>query len=195
MVQCFTRDSTRFWGHIGADKVSTKLKCSQICEANDKCHAATWDPGFRAGNKNVNCFIYGKDYGDTSEKGFTSVVCRSAGYFYITSELNGKVVTVDRGTLEPTMNSKHGGDNQLWNWEGETLVSKYLRRRLEVSDERAKEHDDRFRWIREGRYLVTKVNNDVLDIDGANKDDGAKLISWKRHGKDNQRWKIEIIAK
>ncbi len=140
--------------------------------------------------------MFGKDYRETSgESHFVSAVCRgSSEYFQIVSRMNNKVVEVDRQTLNPKMNQAHGGDNQLWRWEGQTLVSKYQRRRLEVTDPRARGYAERYRWRTDGDFLVSMLaENKVLDIEALDTSNSAKLIVYNKNGGLNQRWTLKFV--
>ena len=85
-----------------------------------------------------------------------------SNYFYIQSQLNQLVVTIDGFQLDGTlaMYPVYGGANQLWKWgvDNTTLVSKM---------------------------------GLVADIKDASKEEGASCIGWYPNDAVNQKWKFE----
>jgi hypothetical protein len=50
--------------------------CARNCLEDNQCFAATWDPDFKTGNTDYNCWKFMRDYQkSTNEMGFTTVRC------------------------------------------------------------------------------------------------------------------------
>ena len=82
-------------------------------------------------------------------------------YFYIQSQLNHFVLTIDGFSLggDLVMYPAYGGANQLWQWGGDDT-------------------------------LVSKIGL-VADIQGARDEEGASCISWYPNSGRNQKWRYE----
>ena len=98
--------------------------------------------------------------------------------------------------------AKHGGDNQLWTWKGNTIVSKtgYA---LDVQGNNAASgtnviswdhHGERNQqWKMNGDKILSELNNGMaLDIRGGSKNEGVDIILWPvQYGKvNNQSWQL-----
>ena len=128
-------------------------------------------------------------------------------YFMIVSDLNDKCLDVQGGNVEPDtkviMWEKHGGDNQLW------YEDKYGVVRTKVGDLALDFAKDPGHGVRLGEFkigltkqmwgysddtLVNFARPDIcLDIKNSDDSDGAKVICWEYHGRDNQKWHREYV--
>ena len=76
MNKCTRHEKTRHWDHYSAIKAGNSMECEDHCSSQSACFKATWDPEFKAGNHQVNCFLYGTTSTRTTEEdGFTSFTC------------------------------------------------------------------------------------------------------------------------
>ena len=96
-----------------------------------------------------------------------------SGYFFIASKLSGNVIDIEgastkSGTLLDAYPKKTSGtDNQLWEFVADPAGSGYF-------------------------FIVSKLNGNVIDIQGASTKAGALLNAypWKLTGTDNQLWAV-----
>jgi hypothetical protein len=130
-----------------------------------------------------------------------------AQFFFIKSQLNGKVLDIERGSKSPgtrvIMYQQKGGhpDNQLWFEDrfgnirsklDDDLVLDASDGTLKVS--RYEEGASRKFWAIQGDRIVNVYNHgEVLDIKSNNQDNGAELCAWNFHGNANQRFHFEYI--
>jgi len=124
-------------------------------------------------------------------------------YFQLVSELHGKVLDVKGGNRAAgtpvVVWSKPSGDqkidNQLW-YEDQTGVirSKLNNFALDASAKTIvlnpySTTNARQQWIFQGNRIVNRNNtNEVVDISGAKKDDGAEVCAWPYKASPNQHW-------
>jgi len=128
-------------------------------------------------------------------------------YFFIKSNLNGKVLDVEGGRGRPgarviVWHQKEGrADNQLWFEDrfgnirsklDDDLVLDARNGGLHLS--KFEEGQSRLYWALHGNRIVNVHNhNEVLDIKGNNRDDGAEVVAWQSHGGANQQWHFEYV--
>lgn len=129
-----------------------------------------------------------------------------AHFFFIKSHLNGKVLDVERGSKSPgtkvIMYQQKGGhpDNQLWFQDrfgnirsklDDDLVLDAQGGTLRVNHYNGSHHQF---WAIQGDRIVNVHNhNEVLDVKGNNKENGAEICAWKHHGNSNQKWNFEYV--
>jgi hypothetical protein len=130
-------------------------------------------------------------------------------YFYIKSELNGKVLDVEGGDSSPgtkvVMFSKKDDDgdrdNQLWFEDRYGNIRSKLNEKLVLDAEDGILKVDTFDlgrkrnfWTIDGKRIVNVHNHDeVIDIKGNNADDCAELCAWDYHGASNQHWHFDYV--
>ena len=92
---------------------------------------------------------------------------------------------------------RNGGDNQLWTWEGNLLVSKTEYVAYVYQGNRApgtnviswnKLGGANQKWRQDGDQIVSSLHGLVLDIKGGSKEQGTEIILWNATGGDNQKW-------
>jgi len=96
-----------------------------------------------------------------------------SGYYFIKSKLNGNVVDIQGAStkagalLDAYTQKSSGADNQLWEFVADPAGSGYF-------------------------FIVSKLNGNVVDIQGASTSAGALLNAspWKFTGYDNQLWAV-----
>ena len=97
---------------------------------------------------------------------------------------------------------RDGGDNQLWRWEGNLLVSKtgYVAEvshgNLTVGANAISWHkvgSTNQKWRLEGDKIVSLLHELVLDIKDMKKDQGTEVILWNANGGDNQKWVFRCV--
>ena len=81
----------------------------------------------------------------------------------------------------------HGGDNQLWRWNGFSIVSK-SGLALDVEGggtDRGAEvlgwthhGGDNQKWRIQGDKIISVSNNMALDVEGESREAGAKIVCW-----------------
>ena len=98
---------------------------------------------------------------------------------------------------------KHGGDNQLWKWKNNAIVSK-LGYALDVKDGNPEagvnvisweQHGGpNQQWRMEGDKIISELNGLALDISGGSQDSNIEIIVWPLQSADevdNQSWELE----
>ena len=128
-------------------------------------------------------------------------------WFIIESKHSGLVVDVaasEHGAKIITY-SEHGGDNQLWRWEGFCIVSKLgLALDVEASGSEPGTNvvswthhgGDNQKWRIQGDKIISEANGMALDIEGGSHDEETPLITWPLHSEtevDNQSWRIKYV--
>jgi len=130
-----------------------------------------------------------------------------ARYFFIKSELGGKVLDIERGsgasgTKVITYHQKPGHpDNQLWFEDRFGNIRSKLNEDnvLDASDgtlraNRYEEGKNRTFWAVQGNKIVNVHNHgEVLDIKGNNASECAEICAWNYHGGANQHWHFEYV--
>ena len=99
----------------------------------------------------------------------------------------------------------HGGDNQLWRWNGFSIVSK-TGLALDVEGggtDRGAEvlgwthhGGDNQKWRIQGDKIISASNNMALDVEGESREAGAKIVCWPLKSEfrtDNQSWKLNYL--
>ncbi|KAI0223847.1 hypothetical protein LSAT2_025046 [Lamellibrachia satsuma] len=127
-------------------------------------------------------------------------------YFRITSELNGKVLDVEQSDSSPgariiTWEKKEDAeDNQLWYEDKHGVIrSKLNDLVLDTSSGILRTGEPEIgngyqMWQKRGSQIACQVApNEVLDIRGANTDDGAEVQCFIEHGGENQCWHFEYL--
>jgi len=133
-------------------------------------------------------------------------------YFFIKSHHSKKVLEVDRGNRYPGSkviihdeeDTSELADHQLWYEGPEGYVrSKLNGFALDVAvnhegEERVvmnpfNEDNLNQRWVIEGEFIVNHYREgQVLDIRASEQSNGTEVCSYRRHGKDNQRFTTEF---
>ena len=125
-------------------------------------------------------------------------------WFKIESNHNGMVLDIAEGKHGARIITYpyHGGDNQLWTWKDNSLVSKTgYAMDVEGGNTSAganviswTHHGDKNQqWCQDGNKITSTLNGMALDIESGSKVSGAKLILWPEHGGSNQSWKIVSV--
>ena len=98
---------------------------------------------------------------------------------------------------------KHGGENQLWKWNGRSIISK-MGYALDIEGGKAEKganiiawnnhggHNQQFRM--RGNKIFSEFNGLCLDIKGGSRDSNIPIITWpiKSEGEvSNQSWELE----
>jgi hypothetical protein len=126
-------------------------------------------------------------------------------YFFIVSQMNEKVIDVAGGDYSENSKiivwEKHGGDNQQWYEDkngvvrskvGDFAMSLAKEPGKAVRLENFKVGLPRTMWGISDETLVNFARPDIcLDIKNREDSDGAKVIAWEYHGRENQKWNIE----
>ena len=123
----------------------------------------------------------------------------------IESKENGLVLAIEEGKCGGKIitSPKHGGDDQLWTWKENSLVSKTgYAMEVEGSNSSAGtnaiswDHDggQNQQWRVEGDKIISVLNGFALAIKDGSNDAGADIILWPRHANDgpvnNQSWQF-----
>ena len=124
----------------------------------------------------------------------------SRGYFYIKSQLNQLVLTIDGFTLRGllVMYPEYGGANQLWTWgPNDTLVSK-MGLVADVSDVNrdavAKcigyfpNDGVNQKWIYRNDQIASRMNNLVIEIPNGDRKVSTSVQMWHDSGTLQQKW-------
>jgi len=126
-------------------------------------------------------------------------------YFYIRSQMHGKVLDVrgsdDGPGADVIMYDQNDDqtDNQLWYEDREGMIHNKMNGFvLDVVDKTLKlnpfdpaSDDQGFSY---SDHRVANRNRDVvLDIRARNDENGAEVVSWEFHGGENQLWDLEYI--
>jgi hypothetical protein len=96
-----------------------------------------------------------------------------SGYFFMASKLNGNVIDIEGAStkagalLDAYPQKSSGTDNQLWEFVADPAGSGFF-------------------------FIVSKLNGNVIDIQGASTEAGALLDAypWKLTGHGNQLWAV-----
>jgi len=132
-----------------------------------------------------------------------------ASYFYIRSQMNGKVLDVKNCDEEPGakvitfQQNDFPSDNQLWYLNRKGFISSRLNGLVWDSSDDGKicmqeyeedNEDQTWTIVPAESKIVLASNPDMsADIKGSKDKDKAKIVSWEYHGGDNQRWTFEYI--
>lgn len=122
--------------------------------------------------------------------------------FYITSEMNGKVVDIKGGSRDAGAQvimwtkGNQGAKNQRWYLDQHGHIRSALNdfvftatsgQSIKMAPHSGDPHSQ---WRFDGNKVVNQ-SGDVLDISRGNSSDGAEICAYKHHGKENQRWRKE----
>ena len=125
-------------------------------------------------------------------------------WFTIRSKHSGLVLDIARGEhgADIVTFGKHGRDNQIWKWKGNTIVSK-LGHVLDVNARGTEEGTKVIawkhhgganqQWIMIGDKIISVLNGMALDIPRASKDSNVGIILWSLKSDDavdNQSWEL-----
>lgn len=125
--------------------------------------------------------------------------------FHIVSELNGKVIDIERGNTGPgasviVYKRKHPpGRNQLWYTDQQGVIRSALNDfalQGHDGDHQMKMHPFDGRQEQQWRIQDRRIANPsglCLDIRGASQADGAAVIAYQYKGANNQHWRIEYV--
>ncbi len=72
---CRKKYRTRYWAHYSQANVDSDSGCAEVCREQSQCVYATYDPRYRTGNTNYNCWLFERPNRVTHEVGFTSFEC------------------------------------------------------------------------------------------------------------------------
>ena len=126
-------------------------------------------------------------------------------WFKIESNHNGMVLDIAGGSqhgAQIIVYPYHGGDNQLWTWENNSLVSKtgYA---MSVEGDGTAAGDFVISWTHHGKKnqqwchggdkITSTLNGMALNIQKGSKELGARVMLWPAHGGSNQSWKIVSV--
>jgi hypothetical protein len=124
--------------------------------------------------------------------------------FIIRSKMNRKAIDVLEKKTDPgtpvIMYKENGGDNQVWYESRDGIIHTKLNGSVLSSDGNTfqiQPYDDTLmerQWIKLGSKIVNLFKpEEVADIKGSNRHDGAKLVPWHFHGGNNQLWEYEWL--
>lgn len=144
-----------------------------------------------------------KLHGGTNQQ--WEVIYQKPKYFYIKSELNGRVLDIEGENRAPgakilMWDQKRGptAANQLWYEDQQGILrSKLNGFSIDASGEEIEAqpfdaNNPKRAWIINGSFIAQLSNLDmVLDIMRSNAENGAHVCGWKQHGGPNQKWNIE----
>ncbi|CAH3159763.1 unnamed protein product, partial [Porites lobata] len=131
---------------------------------------------------------------------FDKLFAEMSEYFYIQSQLNNLVLTIDGFTLGGllAMYPAYGGANQLWTWgPNDTLVSKMglVADVSGVNRDAGAECIGYFpnggvnqKWIYRNGQIVSIMNNLVLDIQDGDTTVSTPVQMWQDNGTLQQKW-------
>ena len=98
---------------------------------------------------------------------------------------------------------RHGGDNQLWKWNGRCINSK-LGYVLDIKENNSKKGTNIIAWKHhggknqhwrmKGDKIISGMNDLCLDITGGSKDSNVNIIAWPLKSDDDvnsQSWVLE----
>lgn len=123
--------------------------------------------------------------------------------FFIVSELSGKVVDIKAASkdagAEVIMWSKNSqvAKNQRWYLDEQGFIHSALNDLVFTaqSGQNVKmapySGDPHSQWRFDGNRVINQ-SGDALDISRSSKDDGAQILAYKPHGKENQRFRKEV---
>lgn len=123
------------------------------------------------------------------------------------SELNGKVLDIRGGNSGPGADlimwpRKHDrSPNQLWWIDEQGCIRSMLNEFAPESRGQGQSavmqpfrNDPRQQWMFQGNRIVNKYNpQEVLDIERADQNDGARVIVWGPNNGRNQQWRMEYV--
>jgi hypothetical protein len=127
-------------------------------------------------------------------------------YYSIVSQLSGQALDVEGANPSPGSRvftwPKHGKDNQLWydDLSTGTIRSKLNNFCLDVESGQLcvkpfQQGDPNQQWERRGNQITNRYNqNEVLDIVGSDKNQGAKVTKYQSNGGPNQSWTFEFVG-
>ena len=131
---------------------------------------------------------------------FDKLFAEMSGYFYIKSQLNQLVLTIDGFKLSGllVMYPAYGGANQLWKWgPNGTLVSK-MGLVADVSDVNrdagAKcigyfpNDGVNQKWIYRNDQIASRMNNLVIEIPNGDRKVSTQVQMWQDCGTLQQKW-------
>lgn len=156
------------------------------------------------GSKEVGAQVCAwKYHGGTNQQ--WEVIHLKPKFFYIKSELSGKVLDIEGQNPAPgskiiMWDQKRGPTavNQLWYTDQQGIIrSKLNDLVIDASHEQIETqpfdpNNPKRAWIVNGSFIAQQANRDmVLDIMKSDKESGAHICAWKQHGGPNQKWIIE----
>lgn len=127
-------------------------------------------------------------------------------YYLILSQLNGFALDVESANTAPGTRvfpwPRHGKDNQLWYDDPSTgtIRSKINNFCLDVENNQLvvkpfQQGDPNQQWERRGNIIANRYNpNEVLDIAGSDRGQGAKVTKYQHNGGQNQSWNFEWVG-
>ena len=124
-------------------------------------------------------------------------------WYFIKSMHSGLVMDIAKGERGGRIitYANNGGDNQLWTWKGNVLMSKtgYA---LDVQGANVTAGTNAISWDHHGKLnqqwkmdedkIISSLNGMVLDIRGGSREEGADIILWPaKYGEiNNQSWQL-----
>ena len=126
--------------------------------------------------------------------------------YLIVSQLSGQALDVEGANPNPGSRvftwPKHGKDNQLWydDLSTGTIRTKINNFCLDVENGQLcvkpfQQGDPNQQWERRGNQITNRFNpNEVLDIVGSDKNQGAKVTKYQFNGGPNQSWTFEFVG-
>jgi hypothetical protein len=127
-------------------------------------------------------------------------------YYVIVSQLNGFALDIDGSKLDPRTRvftwPKHGKDNQQFYDDPATgtIRSKINNFCLDFENGQLcmnpfQQGDPNQQWERRGNQIANRFNqNEVLDVAGSDKNQGAKVTKYQVNGGPNQSWTFEYVG-
>jgi hypothetical protein len=127
--------------------------------------------------------------------------------FRIISELNQKAVDIQARSPAPdakallwALDNAPGVKNQLWYLDTEGFIRSSLNDFVFTNKAKGEvlrmapyaAANPRGQWSVDGKKIVNKAG-DCLDVKGADKEDGAELISYAYKGAPNQNWMLQYV--
>lgn len=125
--------------------------------------------------------------------------------FRVVSEMHGKVLDVKGNSTSAGADlivwSKGAATakNQLWYLDGQGYIRSALTDFALDAKEGKDVHMQPFnggptqQWVIEGKLIKNRSNGQVLDIERADKKDGADVCSYTQNNQANQHWTIEYV--
>ena len=124
-------------------------------------------------------------------------------WFFIESLFSGLVLDIEKSEKGGRIITyqKHGGDNQLWTWKENVLMSK-TGLVLDVESSNTEQGAQTIawdyhgginqQWEIDGNHIISCLNGMVLDIKSGSKDELVGIILWpnKCGDSDNQSWTL-----
>jgi len=125
--------------------------------------------------------------------------------FYIVSEMNGRVLDIRGENKAEGVHvivydkNKQQKPNQLWNVGAGGFIISALNGMTFCTKEEGHDlktcmcgNDAHSQWRFQGNQVVNR-SGQVLDIKGANKENGAEVTAYKYNGQPNQHWRQEFV--